>query len=113
MKASAGTVDVHREALHRPRKTVPRQREATTMIRLAHLNNQPLVVNSDLIKFIENTQDTVLILITGEKVVVLETIEEVLERVVSFRRQALTARVGVPPQPNPFAGPPVAEAAPR
>ncbi len=37
------------------------------MIKLTRLNNQPLVVNSDLIKCVENAPDTVLTLVTGEK----------------------------------------------
>ena len=37
------------------------------MILLTRLNNRPLVVNSDMIKFIENTPDTVLTLVTGKK----------------------------------------------
>ena len=56
------------------------------MIKLTRLNNHPLVVNSDLIKSVENAPDTVLTLVTGEKIIVLETTEQVLERVVAFRR---------------------------
>ena len=48
------------------------------MIQLTRLNNQPLTVNSDLIKFIEKAPDTVLTLVSGEKVVVLESCEQVL-----------------------------------
>ena len=61
------------------------------MIRLTRLNNRPLVVNSDMIKFIENTPDTVITLISGEKIVVLETVAEVLEEISSFRRQVAAA----------------------
>jgi flagellar protein FlbD len=57
------------------------------MIQLTRLNNRPLVVNSDLIKFIENTPDTVITLVSGEKIVVLETVAEVLEEIVNFRRR--------------------------
>jgi flagellar protein FlbD len=57
------------------------------MIRLTRLNNRPLVVNSDLIKFIENAPDTVITLVSGEKIVVLETAQEVINRVVEYRRQ--------------------------
>jgi flagellar protein FlbD len=56
------------------------------MIQLTRLNNQPLVVNSDLIKFVENAPDTVLTLVTGEKLVVREASKEVLEKIVEFRR---------------------------
>jgi uncharacterized protein YlzI (FlbEa/FlbD family) len=57
------------------------------MIELTRLNNRPLVVNSDLIKFMENTPDTVLTLITGEKVVVREPCHAVIEKIVEFRRK--------------------------
>ena len=57
------------------------------MIRLTRLNNRPLVVNSELIKFIENAPDTVITLVTGEKIVVLETAEEVMARIVEYRRR--------------------------
>ena len=59
------------------------------MIKLTRLNNQPLVVNSDLIKSVENAPDTVITLVTGEKIIVRETTEQVLERVVAFRRAIL------------------------
>jgi flagellar protein FlbD len=61
----------------------------TAMIKLTRLNNQPLVVNSDLIKCVENAPDTVLTLVTGEKIIVRETTEQVLERVIAFRRAIL------------------------
>jgi flagellar protein FlbD len=60
------------------------------MIQLTRLNNQPLVVNSDLIKFVEKAPDTVLTLTTGEKIVVLESSEQVLEKVIEFRRTVLS-----------------------
>ena len=40
------------------------------MIQLTRLNNQPMMVNSDLIKLVEKAPDTVLTLITGEKIIV-------------------------------------------
>jgi flagellar protein FlbD len=56
------------------------------MIRLTRLNNQPLAVNSDLIKFVEQSPDTMLTLVTGEKIVVRETAQQVLDRIIDFRR---------------------------
>lgn len=54
------------------------------MIHLTRLNNQSLVVNADLIKFIENAPDTVITLLTGEKLVVRESVSEVLKRIGEF-----------------------------
>jgi flagellar protein FlbD len=59
------------------------------VIQLTRLNNQPLAVNSDLVKFVETAPDTVITLITGEKVVVRESTEEVIRRIVEFRRSVL------------------------
>jgi flagellar protein FlbD len=59
------------------------------MIQLTRLNNQPLAVNSDLIKFVEQAPDTVITLVTGEKIVVRENPAEILDRIVQFRRSVL------------------------
>lgn len=59
------------------------------MIQLTRLNNKPLMVNSDLIKFVEQSPDTLVTLITGEKIVVLEKPSQVLEKITEFRRSVL------------------------
>jgi flagellar protein FlbD len=56
------------------------------MIQLTRLNNARLAVNCDLIKYVEEAPDTVLTLISGEKLVVRETTEQVIDRVRQFRR---------------------------
>jgi len=58
------------------------------------------MVNSDLIKFIEKAPDTVLTLVSGEKVVVLESCEQVLEKVVEFRRTILSGVKALAPDPK-------------
>lgn len=69
------------------------------MIHLTRLNGQPLIVNADLIKFIENLPDTVLTLITGEKLVVKESADDILERVSEFNRRS-GRRVGIERMPS-------------
>jgi flagellar protein FlbD len=59
------------------------------VIRLTRLNNRALTVNSDLIKFVEQSPDTVITLLHGEKIVVLESADEVLARLIAFRRSVL------------------------
>jgi flagellar protein FlbD len=44
------------------------------------------VLNCDLIEHVETTPDTVISLTTGQKLMVLESAEEIIERVVKFRR---------------------------
>ena len=57
------------------------------MIRLTRLNRAPLVLNSDLIEHIDVTPDTVITLTTGQILRVRETAEEVIRRIIEFRRQ--------------------------
>jgi flagellar protein FlbD len=59
------------------------------MIHLTRLNHTPVVLNSDLIEHVDTTPDTVISLTTGQKLIVLESAEEIIERVVRFRRLIL------------------------
>jgi flagellar protein FlbD len=56
------------------------------MIKLTRLSHEPLVLNSDLIEYLESTPDTVIKLTTGQKLLVAESPDEVISRVVDFRR---------------------------
>ena len=57
------------------------------MIRLTRLNRMPLVLNSDLIEHIDVTPDTVITLTTGQILRVRETADQVIQRIVDFRRK--------------------------
>ena len=57
------------------------------MIAVTRLNNTPLVINPDLIVFMEETPDTIITLSNGEKIAVQEKVNEVIRRVISFRRR--------------------------
>ena len=59
------------------------------MIELTRLNGHHLLVNSDLIKHVEAIPDTTLTLVTGEKLVVLESCAEVLTRTLHYRAAVL------------------------
>ncbi len=61
------------------------------MIELTRLNGSRLVVNCDLIKYAESAPDTVLTLITGEKLVVLEPSGEVSRRTLEYRARVLSS----------------------
>jgi flagellar protein FlbD len=67
------------------------------MIHLTRLNHLPLVLNADLIESIEVTPDTMISLTTGQKLVVLEPAEEVVRRVVEFRRAVYGGILFSPP----------------
>ena len=61
------------------------------MIELTRLNGNPMVLNSDLIKTAESSPDTMLTLITGEKLIVREECSVVVERVLEYRARLLAA----------------------
>ena len=56
------------------------------MIKLTQLNGRPIVINVDLIEFVESTPDTLVSLTTGKKLLVQETDEDVIQRAAAFRR---------------------------
>jgi flagellar protein FlbD len=64
------------------------------MIHLTRLNGNPLVVNSDLIKYAESSPDTMLTLINGEKIVVLESCDVVVDRTIAYRARVFAAEAG-------------------
>ncbi len=59
------------------------------MIELTRLNGQKLFVNCDLFKYAEASPDTVLTLLTGDKIVVSESCAEVMEKAMTFRARVL------------------------
>lgn len=56
------------------------------MIRVTRLNGTPFVVNSEQIKMIEQTPDTMITLLTGDRLVVKESIEEIVRRSIEYGR---------------------------
>jgi flagellar protein FlbD len=61
------------------------------MIELTRLNGNPILLNSDLIKTAEASPDTMLTLINGEKLIVRESCEDVMDRVIDYRAGLLAA----------------------
>jgi flagellar protein FlbD len=68
--------------------------EACEMIRLTRLNHGPFLINPDLIEHLEMTPDTIITLTNGHQFMVLETADEITQKVIDYRR-AILAR---PPQ---------------
>jgi len=67
-----------------------------SMIKLTRINHLPLILNSDLIEHVESTPDTIISLTSGQKLVVLESVDEVVNKVIQFRR-AIYAGAWLPP----------------
>jgi len=57
------------------------------VIRLTHLNGREFYFNSDLLQCLEITPDTLLVMTTGGKILVKEKPEQVLDRIVEFKRR--------------------------
>jgi len=64
-------------------------RKGILVIQLTRLNGNPIALNSDLIKFVENAPDTVITLVNGEKIIVRESTDDVIHRIVEFRRSVM------------------------
>ena len=56
------------------------------MIALTKLNDAPFVLNSDLIETIEENPDTTIKLTTKNLVIVRESMTEVVNKVIEYRR---------------------------
>ncbi|WP_069997458.1 flagellar FlbD family protein [Cellulosilyticum sp. I15G10I2] len=59
------------------------------MIKLTKLNMQEFVINSDLIETIEHTPDTVISMTTGNKYVVKENQEDIINKIIEYKRKIL------------------------
>ncbi|MDI3546968.1 MAG: flagellar protein FlbD [Halanaerobiales bacterium] len=59
------------------------------MIKVTKINGEELVVNAELIETVKATPDTIIFLTTGRKVIVLDSIDEIIEKVITYRRKTL------------------------
>lgn len=57
------------------------------MIHLTRLTGRAVVVNADLMMTVESTPDTIITFVNGDKLVVKEPIEQVVEQVIEYRRK--------------------------
>ncbi|MCL2082094.1 MAG: flagellar FlbD family protein [Oscillospiraceae bacterium] len=60
------------------------------MLKVTRLNDVELLINADLVEFIEETPDTVITLTTGKKFVVKESAETLVGRIIHYRREVFT-----------------------
>ncbi|MDD2620551.1 MAG: flagellar FlbD family protein [Syntrophomonadaceae bacterium] len=60
------------------------------MIYLTRLNGERIMVNIDMIEFMEETPDTVVTLNTGKKFVVKEKTDQIREEIIRFRKKSNT-----------------------
>jgi flagellar protein FlbD len=56
------------------------------MIKVTRLNGSELVINADLIEFVEAIPDTIVSLVTGKKIMIKESTNDVIRKVADFKR---------------------------
>jgi flagellar protein FlbD len=70
------------------------------MIRLTRLDGENFILNAELIRYIETRPDTFITLTTNERLVVKETMDEVVRRTMEYQRAKhmfpLTSSTGSP-----------------
>jgi flagellar protein FlbD len=62
------------------------------MIALNRLNNQPIMVNADLIETLESTPDTVVTLTSGNKLIVRDSPEQIQHKIIAYKRAIYAAK---------------------
>jgi len=59
------------------------------MIKVTRLNNKEFFVNAELILYVEEKPDTIITLTNGEVFTVKESAEQVVERIIDYKRKIL------------------------
>lgn len=59
------------------------------MIEVTRLNDTKLLINSDQIEFVEETPDTVISFLSGKKIIVKESRQEIQNLVILYRKKIL------------------------
>lgn len=57
------------------------------MIRVTRLKGSSFVLNCELIETVEATPDTVISTIHGKKIVVAESVDEIVEKVIQYKKK--------------------------
>jgi len=58
------------------------------VIEITRINQQKMVINAELIEFIESTPDTIITTTTGKKIITADSVEEVIRKVIEYRRMS-------------------------
>jgi len=60
-------------------------RTVLLMIKITKLNEQEMIINSDLIELIESTPDTTITMTTGRKIIIREPVETILKKIIEYK----------------------------
>jgi flagellar protein FlbD len=56
------------------------------MIKVTRFNDKEFILNAEIIQTVEETPDTVITLTTGTKFVVKESCDEIIDKVIEYKR---------------------------
>jgi flagellar protein FlbD len=65
------------------------------VIKVTRLDNSSLIINADLIEFVESIPETIVSLTTGKKIMVREAADEIIMRVTEFRARCGIGTIGL------------------
>ncbi len=57
------------------------------MIKITRLNSSEIIVNAELIETLEATPDTIISMTTGKKFVAVESVDEIIEKIIEYKRK--------------------------
>lgn len=63
------------------------------MINVTAMNNKEFILNADHIEKIEEVPETLITLTNGKKYIVLEGVEEIVEKVIIYKNKIVTYRL--------------------
>jgi flagellar protein FlbD len=66
------------------------------MIKLTRLGGELFVLNADLIRYIESSPDTFITLEGGDRIVVRETMDQVIDRTIEYQQLKNVIPPGMP-----------------
>lgn len=61
------------------------------MVNVTGFDGQSFYINCDLIETIKETPDTVVTISTGKKLIVKESADEIVDRIIEYRKKTLNA----------------------
>ena len=56
------------------------------MITVTRMNDRDVVINCDIIEMIEESPDTTITTTTGRKVIVRDTVDEIVQKVITYKK---------------------------
>ncbi len=61
------------------------------MVNVTGFDGQQFYINCDLIETIKETPDTVIAISTGKKLIVKESADEIVDRIIEYKKKTLNA----------------------